>query len=278
VASVNKQSLREEFETLKSRFDALCRDGKISAESHALFQGMLALFQVLMTVFMEKHTSKDSTNSSKPSSQTAKDETASAGPGSHGKGKASNDAPCANTRTVESVELVKVAECEVCGEDLTDTPCKGHERRSLIDIIFEKVVSHTEVEIKDCPRCDAQVKGQFPANLPGPLQYGSGIRAYALNLLIAQMISLKRVQESIRILIGMVISEATILKYVMALHQALEAWECSAIEQMLRMAAIHVDETSLRGNYSPRLAYSSPERASCIATNGLYPWVAMLCR
>jgi hypothetical protein len=43
-----------------------------------------------------------------------------------------------------------------------------------------------------------------------------------LNLLIAQMLSLKRVRQSIQTLVGLVISEATILKYVLQLHQALE--------------------------------------------------------
>jgi transposase len=246
VASVNKQSLREEFEALQARFEQLCRDGQMSADSRALFQAMLTLFRVLMAVFLERRTSKDTTNSSKPSSQTTKDDTTPARPGTHSKGNAPNDATCANSRTVETVELVKVAQCEVCGEDLTDTPCKGHERRSLIDIVFEKVVCHTDVEIKDCPRCATEVKGTFPANLSGPLQYGPGVRAYALNLLIAQMIALKRVQESIRMLIGMVIAEATILKHVMQLHNALEAWERSAIERLLAMPALHVDETSLR--------------------------------
>ena len=68
MPSVNKQSLREEFEALKGRFGQLCTDGKITAESRALFEALLMLLQVLMTVFMEKSTSKSSTNSSKPSS------------------------------------------------------------------------------------------------------------------------------------------------------------------------------------------------------------------
>lgn len=56
MASVNKQSLREEFETLKERFAQLCTDGKITAESRALFEAL----RVLMAVFMEKSTPKNS--------------------------------------------------------------------------------------------------------------------------------------------------------------------------------------------------------------------------
>ena len=87
MASVNKQSLREEFEALKGRFSQLCTDGKITAEGRALFEALLMLLQILMAVFMEKNTPKNSTNSSKPASQTPKDETALAHAGTHSKGK-----------------------------------------------------------------------------------------------------------------------------------------------------------------------------------------------
>ncbi|MCP5090195.1 MAG: IS66 family transposase [Gammaproteobacteria bacterium] len=246
MANVNKQSLREEFSALKAEFERLSAAGKIASESRALFQAMLMLFEVLMAVFMEKHTTKDSRNSSKPSSQTSKDETADTQHGAKGKGKTQNDTRSDNTRTVETVQVIPVHQCGNCAQDLSGTPCQGHERRTRIDIIFEKVVRHVDAEIKQCPQCQTQTRGRFPVDMPGPLQYGPGIKAYLLNLLIAQMISLKRVQQSIKTLIGMAISEATILKYVMQLHQALAAWEQSAIEQILTMPSMHVDETSLR--------------------------------
>jgi transposase len=246
VASVNKQSLREEFEALKGRFAQLCTDGKVTAESRALFDALLILLQVLMAVFMEKSTPKNSTNSSKPSSQTPKDETALTRAGTHGKGKVHHETRSANTRTVESVQISKVSFCEDCGEDLREVRSQGYERRTQIDIVFEKVLTHVDAEIKPCPHCGAQARGSFPEAFSGPLQYGAGIKAYVLNLLLAQMISLKRVQQSIQTLIGLVISAATILKYVLVLHQALEQWEKTAIEQLLNLPAIHVDETSLR--------------------------------
>ncbi len=89
-------------------------------------------------------------------------------------------------------------------------------------------------------------RAPFPETFSGPLPYGAGIKAYALNLFIAQMISLKRVQHSIQALIGQVLCEATILKYVLQLHLALERWEQRAIAQILLQPAMHVDETSIR--------------------------------
>ena len=60
------------------------------------------------------------------------------------------------------------------------------------------------------------------------------------------MISLKRAQYAIQSLIGLMLSEATILKYVIQLHQALARWEQGAIARLLTLPALHVDETSLR--------------------------------
>jgi len=246
VASVNKQSLREEFEGLKGRFEQLCADGKMPAESRTLFQAMLMLLELLMAVFLEKRTTKTSTNSSKPSSQTPKDETAITRPGTKGKGKSHNGLRCGNTRTVETVQVTEVTACERCGEDLRRIPVQRHERRTQIDLVFEKVVSHVDAEIKPCPQCAALTRGPFPEAFSGPLQYGPGIKAYALNLLIAQMVSLKRVQQSIQTLIGLVLSEATLLKSVLQLHRSLARWQQAATEQLLARPALHVDETSLR--------------------------------
>lgn len=247
MPSVNKQSLREEFDQLKGEFGRLSKEDKVSAEVRALFQAMIMLFELLIAVFMEKQTKKDNRNSSIPSSQTNKDET-STQPGANGKGKKPNGERSGNTRSVETTQVAKVEDCRCCGEDLADTPALGHERRTRIDIVFEKVVSHVDAEIKVCPRCDTQNKGCFPADMPGPLQYGPGIKSYVVNLLIAQMVALKRVQQSVQTLIGQALSEATILKYVIQLHQALQTWEQSAIDQLLQMPAMHVDETSLRVN------------------------------
>lgn len=246
MGSVNKKYLREEFDTLKERFTHLCAEGKISSEGRALVKSLLMLFELLITIFMEKRTTKNSQNSSIPSSQTGKDDTSTSQTGAKGKGKTETNIRSSNTRTVKTVEVIEVHHCETCGEDLTNTPAIEHERRTKIDIIFEKVVCHVDAEIKECPQCEARTKGHFPADMPGPLQYGVGIKAYVLNMIIAQMVSFKRVQQSLKTLIGQVISEATMLKYILQLYHCLEPWEKGAREKLLAMSAMHVDETSLR--------------------------------
>ena len=248
MATVNRQSLREEFERLKAEFGQLSATDKMSAESRALVNALLMLFEVLMAIFMEKTTAKGSRNSSIPPSQTSKDETAATRPGGKGKGQEQNAARSRHSRTVTSTEVVTVDACANCGADLGDTPSQPRQRRTRIDILFEKVVHHVDAEVKDCPRCQQRTTGRFPADMCGPRQYGNGLKAYMMNLLIAQMVPLDRVLKSVKTLIDVAISPATLLKFVIRLHTALERWEATAIDELLCMPALHADETSLRVN------------------------------
>ncbi len=156
---------------------------------------------MLISIFLEKTTNKTNKNSSVPSSKEQKDNSSLTQEGSKGKGKKETYTTAYNTRTIETVERVKVKQCNVCGSDLSKTDCEHIERRTKIDIIFEKTVAHVDVEVKHCQDCNAVVKGKFPNDMPGPLQYGNWIKAYIINLLIAQMISLNRAQKLLMILI-----------------------------------------------------------------------------
>ncbi len=52
MAGVNKASLREEFDSIKTQFRNLSDTGKLSDESRVLIQGMVTLFEVLIAVFI----------------------------------------------------------------------------------------------------------------------------------------------------------------------------------------------------------------------------------
>jgi transposase len=246
MGSVNTQSVREEAERIKNEFQRIVANKKMDAEISMLMQSMFMLINLLIAIFLEKATKKNNKNSSKPSSQTEKDESSTTHTGANGKGKQESDAIASNTRTIETVTIAHVTQCDVCGQDLTDAPCEHTERRTKIDIVFETVVEHIDAEIKYCDSCDSIVKGKFPSDMPGPLQYGTGLKAYIISLLVCQMISLNRVQKLIKTLIGKIIAEASLLQFVLRLHSALEQWESSAIEQLLKSSAMNVDETSLR--------------------------------
>lgn len=246
MATVNQKSVREEAERIRAEFDHLVANKKINNESKMLFQSMVMLINLLIAIFLEKTTKKTNKNSSKPSSQTDKDESSTTNKGTNGKGKLEQSATANNTRTVENVTVVKVNLCSICNSDLSESKCEHIERRTKIDIIFEKVVDHVDAEVKICSDCGSTIKGTFPADMSGPLQYGNGIKAYVINLLICQMISLNRAQNMVKSLIGELISPSTLLKFVFRLYLELESWEAKAKEKLLKSKAMHVDETSLR--------------------------------
>ena len=246
MGTINKKSVRDEFNRLEAEFSQLRSDGKVSKECHILFKSLFLLMNLILTIFLEKSTKKNSKNSSKPSSQSDEDKSFPGNKGTTGKGKSEKKNTADNSKTTETVTLSKVHQCNVCGEDLSNTTSHHCERRTKIDIVFEKVVEHVDAEIKHCPNCDSTVKGSFPEDMQGPLQYGNGIKAYIINLLVCQMISLNRVQKLVKAMIGTIIAESTMLKFILRLYQALENWESLAMEQLLKSPAINVDETSLR--------------------------------
>ena len=247
MATVDKQSIRDEFDKIKSSFQEQVTAGNVSSEVAMLFNMLMMLFNIILSIFMEKSTKKTSANSSIPPSQTTPDDSSITNKNKTGQDK---DKPkitmAGNTRTVETVVLLSVSSCEKCGEDLSGVDCQCIERRTKIDIIFEKTEEHVDVEVKQCPACNTTVKGKFPDDMPGPLQYGNGIKAYVIQLIVAQMISLNRVADMVAALIGRTISDATILGFIMRLYFALEHWEAKARLELMTAQYIHVDETSLR--------------------------------
>ena len=170
MPSINKSSVRNEVSRLKAEFDSLCAEGKVTGEIKVLMSSMLMILELMLSIFLERSTKKDSHNSSKPPSQTEKDESSLTQQGSNGKGKKENNTLASNTRIKQNVTLSEARVCAICGEDLTDTPGLHHERRTKIDIVFEKVVEHVDAEVKRCPSCDATVTGRFPSDMHGPLQ------------------------------------------------------------------------------------------------------------
>jgi transposase len=245
MGTVNKTSVREEVERLKQDFEQLCSAGKVSSEIRVVMNSLLVVVELILAVFLEKKTRKNSKNSSLPSSQTEKDETSKPDPKGKGRGKPVSG-EVSNTRVKETVTIARAQTCDACGVALDNTPCHAHERRTKIDIVFEKVVEHIDAEVKQCPNCKATTKGRFPQDMPGKLQYGNGLKAFAIHLIISQMVALNRVQKQISAMIGSVISEASLLKFVWRLYQSLEQWEAGAIESLLKSPSLHVDETSFR--------------------------------
>ena len=245
MASVDGTSLREELEDAKARIAALRKDGKVSDEVDAVVRVLFTLLNVLIAVLLERATRKTSRNSGLPPSQTGKDESARRAGGS-GKGPKPNLQTGDNLRKTVVEETVAVEACDACGADLSGVGPAGRERRVLHDIVFEVVERRVDAEIKDCPGCRARTKGRFPDDMPGPVQYGHGLQAFVVNLLVAHMLSLRRAVALVQAISGLRLSEATCLEWTRRLDQALQPWEDAAVAHLLQRPALHADETGFR--------------------------------
>lgn len=245
MASLDKTSVRSQVDKLKNDFEQLRGNGKVTAEVQAIMSSLLMIVELILVIFLERTTRKNSSNSSIPPSQTDKDNSSLTNPGNNSHGNKPNGDKVRNRRVRETVTVATVDYCDVCGASLEHVACT-HERRTKIDIVFEKVVEHVDAEVKQCPSCESTVKGKFPVNMPGPLQYGLGVQAFVINLLMCQMVVLKRAQDLVYAIIDVVIAEATMLQFILRLNKALESWEVQAKQRLLREPVMHVDETSLR--------------------------------
>jgi transposase len=251
MSSVNTQSVRETVQQTKESFAELAASKKQTPEFKALvalFTSLLLIIDLLLAIFLEKKNPKTNKNSSIPSSQTSKDESSTSpnNKASNGKGHPENNATADNTTSKETVTISEVSFCTVCGTDLSHVECDHVERRTIIDIEFTKVVEHVDAEVKLCPECESSVKGDFPVGMAGPLQYGNGLKAFVINLLICQMVPMARTLKMLNAIICVLLSPATLLKFVMRLYEALELWEAQAKEFLLASLVMNVDETSLR--------------------------------
>ena len=245
MPTVNDKFLREELQAAKDQIEALRQSGKVSPEADAVFRVLMPLLTLLLAVLLEKTTRKHSRNSSIPPSQMDADATAQRAKPGHSTAKA-HDQTSPNLQQVTIEETLTVAACDRCGSDLSAVAALDRERRILYDIVFQVIEQRVEAEVKQCPDCQARSKAPFPASLPGPVQYGTGLQAFIINLLVAHMLSLRRTVELVRALSGLRLSEATCLGYIRRLHQALQAWEDAASARLLASPALHADETGLR--------------------------------
>ena len=155
ASSIDKTSVREQFNSIKDDFNKLSASGKVTTEVAVLMEGLITLFEVVLAIFMEKKTKKNSNNSGIPSSQSDPDETSSDTDGNSKKKKRKPKKNDFDNRTeTVTVEVIEPKNCKNCDTDLTDTPESSRERRTLIDIVFEKTTAHVDAIEKVCPTCD----------------------------------------------------------------------------------------------------------------------------
>jgi len=240
---MTKLSIRNKIDEAKEKINKSFAEEDVPLGLKSAVESLMILLDIIIVVLLEKKTRKNSSNSGLPPSRNN-------GPNGNrntlNQDRDKKGSQLENTRTVKTTASVSPEDCSKCGCNLRSVSTTATEERTKIDIVYEITEHVVTSESKECPECQFINKVKFPVGMDGKVQYGIGIKASIINFLMVQMMSLERVSEHFKGLIGRFISQAVMLKYLAQFSSSLEQWEDDQIERILGSPVIYCDETSLR--------------------------------
>jgi transposase len=153
-------------------------------------------------------------------------------------------------KMVEQPDHIQVHEASTCSHCATDLqsvePC-GYEKRQVFDVPPMRIeVTEHQAEVKTCPGCGQQVKGDFPSDVTQPVQYGPRFKAQASYLNNYQFIPLARTCELLGDFYGHMPSEAFVLDANATLVDQTEPSLATIKQQLIAADVAHFDESGLR--------------------------------
>lgn len=149
--------------------------------------------------------------------------------------------------TVDYTTEHPVERCAQCGAPLAATAPVGHEERQVFDIPAMRIaVTAHRAEIKLCPACGAENRGEFPSDVSGPVQYGAGVKTWAAYFPHQHFVSVERTAQIFEDLLHHRLSEGVILKAGEALCAQVQPATEAVKEQLRQAAVVHADESGVR--------------------------------
>jgi transposase len=134
-----------------------------------------------------------------------------------------------------------------CGASFRDVPGLVIERRQVFELPAPKLAITEYQRLRcQCPVCGRMHDGQFPADVPAPTQYGTGVSALVTLLNVAYAIPFKKIQGLFTDLYGAAINERTLITANATCYEALASSYDTIKTQILASPVCHFDETGLR--------------------------------
>ena len=137
--------------------------------------------------------------------------------------------------------------CPCCETALADVPATQVEARQVFEIPLSPIeVTEHQVGTKECPRCGCVARGEFPAWVTQPVQYGPRLSSVLVYLVTYQLIPRKRTQELMQDLFGATVGGGTLATVIARCAHGL-ATTSERIREAIRQArCAGFDETSVR--------------------------------
>lgn len=198
--------------------------------------------------YLESRLNKNSNNSSKPPSSDGLQKTVKNNRQKSGKKPGAQPGHKGSGLSLFT-EIDQVIVCEVkgkcpCGTDLSNQPTLKEEKRQVIDVP-EKLYEVVEyiVEVKMC-KCGQIHKADVAYEQR--IQYGEGIKALLAYLNVYQQIPFNRIQELVKDIIGLGVSDGLIQSASQQCSRHLQATMEQIKQALLDSAVAHADETGYR--------------------------------
>lgn len=141
----------------------------------------------------------------------------------------------------------EVGVCPCCATDLAGVEPSRLEKRQVFDLPPVKLaVTEHQVEVKACPGCGQEVKGEFPPDVTQPVQYGPRFKAQAVYLNGYQLIPLARTCEVLEDFYGHAPSQALVWNALSGVVEQVQPVVERIKQAITRADMAHFDESGAR--------------------------------
>ncbi|HEV2461795.1 MAG TPA: IS66 family transposase, partial [Ktedonobacterales bacterium] len=136
--------------------------------------------------------------------------------------------------------------CGTCHTPLAPTAWAWIERRQVHELPpLRLVVTEHQIAHVRCAACRATTRGEVPAAVRVPVQYGPRLRALAVYLVQQQFVPYARTREVLAEVFGAPLSVGTLVRLVQQAGEHLHVGEGQIRRRLRRAAVLHHDETGL---------------------------------
>lgn len=160
------------------------------------------------------------------------------------------------TRAPDTTQTLIPDACRNCPnwKKCKGTACVGETRYKVDVKVIQTLDAYESVEVK-CPKTNQTLKGTFPSDIKGQIQYGESIASLIVTLNTVGAVSAKRTQEILGSLFDLPISTGTVLKMVSRCAEKVSSVVETIKAHMCNAAKAHFDETGTRVDGHTRWAH-----------------------
>ena len=161
------------------------------------------------------------------------------------------------TREPDNNEPHMPKRCSNCPNyDKCLASAKIGETRTVVEIQIKTIhTAHHAMVVTECPLCHKKLKGEFPADIKAPLQYGNNLCALVASLSTLGAVSMKRIQEILGNVLSIPLSTGTISSIVSKAAGKVGSALNVIREKLLGSDVTHSDETGFRVDGKTRWAH-----------------------